>query len=77
MFRIMSKIVVILALVMEIQANFTIIGLKGNVFVKEENKVHLFHEEWRLMIGINMTTTEQRVSAVDYTLPLAETACGK
>ena len=27
-----------------IQANFTIIELKGNVIIEEESKVHLFHE---------------------------------
>ena len=39
--------------------------------------MHLIHEVWRLIIGVNTTNAEQRVSAVDYTLQLAETACGK
>ena len=59
------------------KANFTIQGLLGNVYVEEISKVHLFHEDWKSIIGINMTAMEDRLEAIDITIQLTETTCNQ
>ena len=39
--------------------------------------MHLFHDNWRLIIGINMTSNEQRLRTIDTTIQLTETACNR
>ena len=56
------------------QANYTLTTLKGNVYIKEQSKVHLYHETWKLVIGINFTSNNQRLTSIDATIGLAETA---
>ena len=60
-----------------VKANFTIQGLSGNVYIEEISKVHLFHEDWKLIIGINMTAMENRLNAIDVTIRLTKTACNQ
>lgn len=55
------------------RADYVLEEPKGNVYVEEIREVHLYHEEWRLITGINLTTTEQRLQA---SLIFAEIACG-
>ena len=65
----------LLALAMISQANYTLTSLKGNVYIEEQSKVHLYHETCKLVIGINFTANDQRLTSIDTTIRLAETAC--
>ena len=67
--------ITLLALATISQANYTLASLKGNVYIEEQSKVHLYHETWKLVIGINSTSNDQRLTAIDTTIRLAETAC--
>ena len=49
----------LLALAMISQVNYTLTSLKGNVYIEEQSKVHLYHETWKLVIGINSTPNDQ------------------
>ena len=44
---------------------------------KQISKVHLFHEKWKLVIGINLTSTEERVKTINKTMNLIKLACNK
>ena len=57
------------------QSNYTLRSLKGNVYIEEQSKVPLYHETWKLVIGINFTSNDQRLTSIDTTIRLAETAC--
>ena len=59
------------------QTNYTLTSLKENVYIEEQSKVHLYHETWKLVIGINFTSTDQRLNSIDTTISLAETACNQ
>ena len=59
------------------QANFTIQGLLGNVYIEEISKVHVFYDDWKLIIGINMTAMEDRLKAIDVTIRFTKTACDR
>ena len=48
--------------------------LKGNVYIEEKGKVHLLHETWKLIIGMNLTSNDERIEAIDTTIQLAESA---
>ena len=50
-------------------------SLKGNVYIEEQSKVHLYHKTWKLVIGINFTSNDQRLTSIDTTIRLAEPAC--
>ena len=63
-----------LAIATTTRANYTVEEVSGNIYVEEISKVHLFHNNWRLIIGINMTSNE-RLRTIDTTIQLTETAC--
>ena len=67
--------ITLLALAMISQSNYTLTSLKGNVYIEEQSKVHLYHETWKLVIGMNFTSNDQRLTAIDTTIRIAETAC--
>lgn len=60
---------------MATKADYSIEELRGNVYIGEVKKIHPFHEELRLVIGINLTT-EEGIETIDHTLMIAEGACG-
>ena len=64
-----------LALAANSYGNYTITPLIGNVYIEEQAKVHLFHETWKLIIGINFTSNSQRLQSIDTTIGLIEAAC--
>ena len=59
------------------KGNYTIEQMKGNIYIEKEAKVHLYHETWRLIIGINFTSNDKRLEAIEDTIQLAGTACGR
>ena len=61
----------------EAKANFTLAPIQGNIYIEEISKVHLFHEKWKLIIGINLTSTEERVKPINKTIELTKLACNK
>lgn len=65
----MKALLLVFTIIIAIRAEYVLEELKRNDCVEEINKVPLYHEEWRLIIIINLTTTE-------HTLILAERACG-
>ena len=68
--------ITLLVLAMINHANYTLTSLKGNVYnIEEQSKVHLYHETWKLVIGINFTSNDQRLTSIDTTIRLFETAC--
>ena len=67
--------ITLLTLAMISPANYTLTSLKGNVYIEEQPKVHLYHETWKLVIGINFTANDQRLTSIDTTIRLAETTC--
>ena len=69
--------ITLLALAMISQANYTLTPLKGNVYIEEQSKVHLYHEAWKLVVEINFTSNDQRLTSIDSTIGLAETACNR
>ena len=60
-----------------IRGNYTINDIEGNIYIEEENIIHLYHETWRLIVGINMTNKRERISAIDKKISIAEQACIK
>ena len=66
--------ITLLALAMISQTNYTLTSLKGNFYIEEKSKVHLYHETWKLVIGKNFTSNDQRLTSIDTTIRLAETA---
>ena len=48
--------------------------LTSNLFIEDITKVHLYHETWDLVVGINFTSNQQRISAISNTIELAESA---
>ena len=64
-----------LALAANSYGNYTITPLIGNVYIEEQAKVHLFHETWKLIIGINFTSNSQRLQSIHTTIGLIEAAC--
>ena len=71
------KTLMILTTILVTKGNYTIEQLKENIYIEEEAKVHLYHETWRLIIGINFTSNVKRLEAIDDTIQLAGTACGR
>ena len=71
----MTSILLILATLTE--ANFTLTPIRGNICVEEISKLHLFHEKWKLIIGINLTSTEEGVKTIKKTIELTKLACDK
>ena len=69
--------ITLLALAMISKANYTMTSLKGNVYIEEQSKVHLYHETWKLVIGMNFTANDQQLTSIDTTIRLAETTCNK
>ena len=67
----------LLALAASTTANYKIEEIKGNVLIEEEAKVHLYHETWLLITGMNFTTNNKRIRTIDETIQLVETACNK
>ena len=59
------------------RANYTVEDVPGNIYVGAIFKVYLFHNNWRLIIGINMTSNEQQLKTIDTTIQLTETACNR
>ena len=68
---------ILLVLATLTEANFTLTPIRGNIYVEEIFKVHLFHEKWKLIIGINLTSTEERVKTIKKTIELTEIPCDK
>ena len=66
--------ITLLALAMISQANYTLTSLKENVYIEQQSKVHFYHETWKLVIGINFTANDQRLTSIDTNIRLAETA---
>ena len=60
-----------------VRGNYTINHIEGNIYIGEESKIHLYHETWRLIVGINMTNNRERISAIDKTISIVEQACIK
>ena len=60
-----------------VRGNYTINDIARNIYIEEESKIHLYHETWRLIVGINMTNNRERISAIDKTISIAEQACIK
>ena len=67
--------ITLLALAMISQVNYTLTSLKEDVYIEEQSKVHFYHETWKLVIWINFTANDQRLTSIDTTIRLAETAC--
>ena len=53
------SLMLFLALTANSYGNYTITPLNGNVYIEEQGKLHLFHETWKLIIGINFTSNSQ------------------
>ena len=73
----MLMIWILLVLATLTEVNFTPTPIRGNIYVEEISKVHLFHEKWKLIFGINLTSTEERVKTINKTMNLIKLACNK
>ena len=60
-----------------VNANYTLTPITSNVIIEDIAKVHLFHETWNLIIGINFTSNQGRLASIDTTITLAESACNR
>ena len=69
------SLILFLALAANSYGNYTIMPLNGNVYIEEQGKLHLFHETWKLIIGINFTSNSQGLRSIDTTIGLTEAAC--
>jgi hypothetical protein len=65
----------ILHLARESKGNYTITPITGNLYIEELGPVHQYHEEWTLIIGMNVTHTTERMQAIEATLSLAQQTC--
>ena len=59
------------------KADFTLIPTRKYINVEEISKVHLFHEKWKLIIEINLTSAKERVKTINKTIELTKLACNK
>lgn len=57
------------------KGNYTITPVIGNLHVEELGPIHQYHEEWTLVIGMNVTHTNERMQAIEETINLAQRAC--
>ena len=72
----MLLIAVVLCVTKESEGNYTIEPIIGNLYMEELGPIRQYHEEWTLIIGINVTHTYERMQAIEETISLAQQACG-
>ena len=46
------------------EVNFTLTLIRGNIYVEEISKVYLFHKKWKLIIGITLVSTRERLKTI-------------
>ena len=73
----MRALVLLIAAIANCKANYTLQPLTSNLFIEDITKVHLYHETWDLVVAINFTSNQQRISAINSTIELAESACNR
>lgn len=71
----MRTLILLLALATTTTTNFTAKPIQGNIFIEEIAKIHMYHDTWKLIIGINMTSTTDRIATISKTISLIKTAC--
>lgn len=52
-------------------ANLTTTTLFGNLYVEDVGKVHLYHDTWTLIVGVNLTNTQSRLYSIRKSIKLA------
>lgn len=57
------------------ETDYNITELKGNIYKEEIGKVYLYSEEWKLMIMINITRTEDRIVVIQKVLTQVSHLC--
>ena len=71
----MKTLIPLIAALTSCEANYTLRPLTGNLFIEDITKVYLYHETWDLIVGINFTSNQRRISAISNAIELAESAC--
>lgn len=56
-------------------ANLTTTTLFGNLYVEDVGKVHLYHDTWTLIMGVNLTNTQSRLYSIRKSIQLAGQVC--
>ena len=71
----MALVLILLYLLQVASANMTITTLTGNLYIEDIGKIHQYHETWALIIGVNVTNTEERFNSIINTLTFSKQAC--
>ena len=71
----MALVLILLYLLQVASAEMTITTLTGNLYIEDIGKIHQYHETWTLIIGVNVTNTEERFNSIINTLAFAKQVC--